>query len=82
MLLTMQHEYERQSELFPNPERIEKVGCWGMCAGGGGSVFVKGFVFYVKFKLRALNRVILNYVSSIHVDNDNEIFVLELPNTK
>ncbi|KAK7482514.1 hypothetical protein BaRGS_00026225 [Batillaria attramentaria] len=25
MLLTMQHEYERQSELFPNPERIEKV---------------------------------------------------------
>ena len=51
MLLTMQHEYERQSELFPNPERIEKVGCWGMCTGEGGSVFVKGFVFYLKFKL-------------------------------
>ena len=27
MLLTMQHEYERQCELFPNPERIEKVSC-------------------------------------------------------
>ena len=30
MLLTMQHEYERQCELFPNPERIEKVG-GGVC---------------------------------------------------
>ncbi|KAK7093412.1 large ribosomal subunit protein uL29m-like [Littorina saxatilis] len=25
MLFTMQHEYEKQSELLPNPERIEKV---------------------------------------------------------
>ncbi|KAL8622729.1 hypothetical protein ACOMHN_009363 [Nucella lapillus] len=25
MLLTMEHEYKRQSELFPNPERIDKV---------------------------------------------------------
>ncbi|XP_076451477.1 large ribosomal subunit protein uL29m-like [Babylonia areolata] len=25
MLLTMEHEYRQQSELFPNPERIEKV---------------------------------------------------------
>lgn len=25
MLMTMEEEYRRQAELFPNPERLEKV---------------------------------------------------------
>ena len=28
MIMTMEEEYKRQGELFPNPERLEKVQCF------------------------------------------------------
>jgi len=28
MIMTMEEEYKREAELFPNPERLEKVWCF------------------------------------------------------
>ena len=30
MIMTMEEEYKREAELFPNPERLEKVRCFYM----------------------------------------------------